>query len=366
MKLKQTAQEILKERLTKRNQALNENQSDASERRKVPTNPLLELNDRDTTDMIEFHELYGVSHPDGNEHWFPKSVLRNADDWNDDIKPFIPAPNPLFSPDWDYVLDITEALAYNEVLMARGKPGTGKDSTIEWVCGTLNWPTIREDGMEGPDSTDLIGYTVPDGSGGYTEMRTPLWEFAEHGGVYVRSEPFACSASVNMAMQGLLESARIFKIPGHPDKHRGQFKAHEHFRLFMTTNVRGTGDDFDKYAATTVQDSSTLNRVSLFSDVDYQKPEEEQNILKKAYPDLSDELIKKMVQLGNLIRDGWDKGEIDMAWSVRQLLTWGERIIRDRDLVRGFKSCYYTALTDVEKGAVKQMWDSVKFDKYHI
>lgn len=360
--LKQTAQEILKERLTKRAQAKQENNE-----RHAPktTAPLLTLEEPDTAEMIEFQELYGVKHPDGREHWFPKSVRKEVDDWAEAVQQFIPVPSNTFSPDWSYVLDITEALAYNEVLMARGKPGTGKDSTIEWVCGTLGYPYLREDGMEGIDSTDIIGYCVPDGSS-YTEMRTPLWEFAEHGGVYVRSEPFACSASVNMAVQGLLESARMYKIPGHPDKDKAQFRANPAFRMFLTTNVRGTGDDFDKYSATTVQDSSTLNRVTMFSDVNYQKAEQEIAMVKKAYPDLGDELVKKMVQLGNLIRDGWDKGEIDMAWSARQLLNWSERIIRDRDLVRGFKSCYYTALTDTEKGAVRQMWDSVKFEGYHL
>jgi cobaltochelatase CobS len=316
----------------------------------------------DTKGMLELADIIGSSHSNGKKYYWPVDIKKTPEHWDVAIRHTIPVPSTTHVPDYDYCVDILDAIAYNKVLMAKGYPGTGKDSTIEWIAGLLNYPYMREDGMEGIDSGEILGYTVPDGSGGYTEMQTTLWRMAKYGGLYVRSEPFACSASVNMAMQSLLEPQRLYKVPGHPDPTKGNFRASDCFRLFLTTNARGTGDDIDRFAATTVQDQSTLNRVDIHAEVGYLLPEREVAMLQSAYPDMTEVLAKKMVKLAGVLRDAWKQGTIELPFSPRQLLEWGSVSMRHGEVERGFKQCYYNGLNDDEKGEVKRHWLDVDFN----
>ena len=50
---------------------------------------------------------------------------------------------------------------------------------------------------------------------------------------------------------------------GNNDTENMYLTPHEEFSVVLCDNVRGTGDGLDKYAATAIQDSSTLNRMRL-------------------------------------------------------------------------------------------------------
>lgn len=313
--------------------------------------------------VISYKEITGYEHPAG-EFLFPRTILKKADDWDEVMRTYIPETNPNHIPNHDYVLSIIRSIADNKVMMAKGYPGTGKDSTIEWVCSLLKWPVVRVDGAEGKLPGDIVGEVFPDGKGGYVHAEGLLTLFVKYGGVYIDSEPFVNSPAVNMCKQSLLEPKRILNVIGHPDPHKSQIKAVEDFRIFLTTNARGTGDDADKFAATTVQDQSTLNRVDVHCEVDYLDHEQEQTMLMKAFPDMTEELAMKMVKLGNVLRNAWKQGEIEMPFSPRQLFEWADAALKYRDVSRSFKDCYYNSLNEVERGAVKRFWGDVNFHEW--
>lgn len=329
--------------------------------------PLLELfgdvakADKNTT--IEFAVITGEPHEDGNLHHWPKSIVHKDTDWAECMRVYIPENHDRHVPEHSYVCDLLDALAYNKVLLAKGSPGSGKDSTIEWLCGKLRIPYIREDGAEGKEPSDILGYCVPNGDGGYTESEGLLTQFVRNGGVYVDSEPFVNSAAVNMCKQSLFEGCRILKFIGHPEPAKAQIQAHEDFRILLTSNTRGTGDDIGMYAATTVQDSSTLNRVDIHTEVHYLSAQKEIAMLEKNIEGITYAFAAKMVQLAALLRNAWSKGDasLSLPFSPRQLTTWGEKAVRMGEPVQGFKQCYYNALDEVEKGFVQQLWRDVDF-----
>ena len=331
-----------------------------------PPKPAMFNKPADMVDSIEFEDITGEPHEDGNKHLWPASIMHKDSDWPEEMQVNIPVKTYNHVPDHAYVCDLLDALSYNKTLMAKGDPGSGKDSTIEWLCGILRLPYVREDGAEGKEPSDMLGYCVPDGNGGFSESEGLLTKFAKYGGVYVSSEPFVNPASVNMVYQSLLESSRILKWIGHPDPMKAQFKAHKDFRIMFTSNSRGTGDDVGMYAAVTVQDQSTLNRIDIHTGVSYLPTDKEIAMLKKLHPDITDVFASKMVQLANSIRQAWKSGidgdSLGLPFSPRQLDTWAETSIRECDPVRGFKKCYYNALDDDEKGFVKRLWNDVDFD----
>ena len=319
----------------------------------------------DTTNTISYESITGYAHPDG-VFLFPKTIMKKVSDWNKCMHQYIPETDDNHIPDHDYILSILRAINKDKVLMAKGYPGTGKDSSIEWVCSLLKYPYVRVDGAEGKLPGDIIGDIYPDGKGGYVHAEGLLTLFVKHGGVYVDSEPFVNSAAVNMCKQSLLEPKRILNIVGHPDPHKSQIKAVDTFRMFLTTNTRGTGDDIDKYSATTVQDQSTLNRIDIHILVDYLPIKSEIDMLMKVNTDLTNKLAGKMVRLGGLIRSAWKSGDIELPFSPRQLLEWSAASLEYNEPVRGFKQVYFNALTDTEKGIVTRFWSDVDFDGYGL
>jgi len=365
--MKMTNEELKKELMDKYGVNSNPNVTTTPEPTVAPKQPNLfkRTAKKSEANMLTYKEITGYDHPDGS-FTFPSDIIKEISDWPEFMQPYIPEVDDRHIPDHDYVLSLLRAVTKNKVLMAKGYPGTGKDSTIEWVCALLKWPVVRVDGAEGKLPGDIIGDIFPDGKGGYVHAEGLLTLFVKNGGVYIDSEPFVNSAAVNMCKQSLLEPKRILNIVGHPDPHKSQIKANKDFRIFLTTNTRGTGDDVDKFAATTVQDQSTLNRIDVHCTVGYLSAVQEQEMLHKAYPKLTDALTNKMVQLAGLIRSAWLQGSIEMPFSPRQLLEWAESSLDYQEPVRGFKQCYFNALDDTEKGIVTRLWEDVSFGKWML
>jgi len=333
-----------------------------------PTSPALKLFNppsKTRKGMVEFKTIVGEAHEDGKKHYWPAAIQHKDTDWPELMRGRIPEKHDRHIPDHAYCEDILDALAFDKVLKAVGDPGSGKDTTIKWLCGILRIPYVREDGSEGKEAQDIVGYATPDTSGGYNEYPALLTLFVKHGGVYVDSEPDVNTPGTNMCKQHLQEDERIFKFQGHPDPEQAQIKAHKDFRLLMTSNTRGTGDDAGMFTATMAQDVSSINRVDIHSTVSYLPPEKEVLLVMKNVDGVTEAFAKKMVQMGVLMRNAWRNGDDDacvgIPFSPRQLLAWGEKAVRMGEPVKGFKQCYYNALDDVEKDFARKCWEDVDF-----
>jgi len=308
--------------------------------------------------LTEYAEIIGEPHPSGNQYYF---TVYKKEDWDEDLRPLIPSVDEGHVFDHDYALSLLMGIEFDKSAFAYGPPGSGKSVTPEQICARLNYPYMFVAGMGGTEPSDYVG--SPWVSDGNMEWKDGPLSFAVRRGVFLLyDEPFKSSAQTNMCLQALLDSRRTLKLYGHPDPVEGNLKAHDTFRICLADNVRGTGDQMDKYAAE-IQDQSTLNRAAYKIQVDYLPADREVDILKRKYPNATDRLCKKTVQLAGLLRKAWDSGKIEMPYSVRDTQEMVEAALLHRSAAAAFQQTYFNSVKDdSERKAIRDMWDTVGFD----
>lgn len=307
-----------------------------------------------TEDKQEYAEIIGEAHPSGVKYYF---TVHSAEDWDEDVRGLIPEISESHVFDHDYALAILMGIEYNKVVFAYGAPGTGKTTTPEQICARINRPFMFIGGMGGTEPSDYVGSPwVEDGNMVWKDAAASL---AVRKGVYLLyDEPFKASAQTNMCFQSLMDDRRTLKLYGHPDPVEGNLKAHKHFRMCLADNVRGFGDDMDKYAAE-IQDQSTLNRCAYKVHVDYVEPKVEKEILARKFPNSTEVLRNRVVSLANLIREGWKKGDLSAPYSVRDTQELVEAALIHRDVGRAFTQTYFGAIKDEsEVRALRDMWST--------
>lgn len=331
---------------------------------KAPARPTLfdgEIPQPIGANVKEYAEIIGHPHPNG-EFFF---TVHNKEDWDEDLQSLIPEIDENMEFDDDLALAILMGIEYDKPVFAYGAPGAGKSVTPEQICARINYPFMFCAGMGGTEPSDYVG--SPWVSEGSMEWKDGPMSYAVRRGVFLLyDEPFKASAQTNMCIQSLLDSRRTLKLYGHPDPVKGNLRANGQFRIMLADNVRGSGDQMDKFAAE-IQDQSTLNRMVYKVHVPYPSEKAEVQIIKNKYPMITDRLATKIVALANMIRKGWEQGTITMPYSVRDTQELAEQALRFRNPAYAFKMTYFDAISDdVEKKEVEKMWNMVKFDEYRL
>lgn len=309
----------------------------------------------DREGKTEYSKIIGHPHPSGKEYFF---TVHKKDDWEEDLQELIPAVDDNHVFDHDYAMNILMAIEFDKVAFAYGPPGSGKSVTPEQICARINYPFMFIAGMGGTEPSDYVGSPwVEEGS---MTWRDGPASYAVRKGVFMLyDEPFKASAQTNMCFQSLMDSRRTLKLYGHPDPIKGNLKAHPKFRMMLADNVRGFGDDMDKYSAE-IQDQSTLNRCAYKVHVDYVPAATEKKILKNKFSSATDVLIDKVVSMANLIREGWKKGDISAPYSIRDTQEMMECALFYGEPAPAFKQTYYNAIKDrSEQQALQDIWRTV-------
>jgi len=304
---------------------------------------------------VSYTSLVGESHPSGKEFYFTKYEV---EDWPEEVRDLIPERDPHHVPDHAYILNLLMAIEFDKTVFAYGPPGSGKSVTPAQVCAMLNYPFMFIAGMGGTEPSDYVGSPwVKDGN---MEWKDGPASFAVRNGVFMLyDEPFKASAQTNMCFQSLLDTRRTLKLYGHPDPVKGNLKAHPKFRMCLADNVRGFGDDMDKYAAE-IQDQSTLNRCEYKLNVPYMPTAQEEEILKRKFPEASDKLVSCVVSLANCLRTAWEKGDIQAPYSIRDTQELVEAALFHLDVGVAFTQTYFGAVKDPnESKAIRDLFKTV-------
>jgi cobaltochelatase CobS len=305
-----------------------------------------------TENKVSYSSIVGCAHPSGKEYWFTKI---NINDWDEEVQKLVPEIDPAFEFDHNYALNVLMAIEYNKTIFAFGPPGSGKSSTPEQICARIGYPYMFIAGMGGTEPSDYVG--TPWVSHGSMEWKDAAASYAVRHGIFLLyDEPFKASAQTNMCFQSLLDHRRTLKLYGHPDPIKGSLKAHPKFRMCLADNVRGTGDQMDKYAAE-IQDQSFLNRSAYKVHVDYVPSDTEKKILKNLFPEATDKLLNGTVALAGLIRNAWKKGEVELPYSLRDTRELVEAALIHQDVGVAFHQTYYGYIQDdSEKKALRDAW----------
>ncbi len=301
-------------------------------------------------EMVSARELFGIDH-DLLVPRFPKATEH------------VPAIDPAYRFNPDVTLAILAGFTHNSRVLIQGLHGTGKSTHIEQVAARLNWPLLRVN-LDGHISRlDLVGkdtVVIQDGQPAtkFQEGVIP-WSMVQPMAL-VFDEYDAGRPDVMFAIQRLLERDGGFTLP---DQNR-VIRPHQHFRLFATANTVGLGNLNGLYHGVQRLNHAQLDRWNIVAALDYLAVEDEIGIVAARVPALAQtpsgmDLIRSMVQVANLTRDGFAAGDISTLMSPRTVITWAENISIFRDPARAFRLSFINKCDEAERFIISEYYQRV-------
>jgi len=210
----------------------------------------------------------------------------------------------------------------NERILLQGYPGTGKTTAIHQFAAWIQQPYLKMGGKDGVDPSSFLGMPWAEGAeDGMTFKLGMLPQGLIAGYMICIDEIFKLPAGIMMAMQSLLEKDGVLILDDMPGTVAEKtIIPHTATRIFTTDNVLGTGDDISKFAATQLQDTSTLDRIGLTIKVNYLEKAQELSMLSKRYPKIDKRDINNLITLAKLVRKGYASDEVALTLSPRGLM----------------------------------------------
>src|SRR6056300_442179 len=250
---------------------------------------------------------------------------------------YVPALDPNYQFDTDTTIAILAGFGHNRRVMIQGYHGTGKSTHIEQVAARLNWPCVRVNLDSHISRLDLVGkdaIVLKDGKQ-VTEFREGVLPWALQNPVAIVFDEYdAGRADVMFVIQRVLEvSGKLTLL----DNNR-VINPHQNFRLFATANTVGLGDTTGLYHGTQQINQGQMDRWSIVSTLNYLSSDAEEKIIISKVPNFNTkdkrEIIKSMVSIAELTRNGFISGDLSTVMSPRTVITWAENtnIIEDIDL----------------------------------
>lgn len=274
---------------------------------------------------------------------------------------------------WD--TEVLEALvlgySLDEKVCITGLPGTGKTSSVRQFCAWIRQPYIRLGGRGDLESASFLGSSWVD-----TEevdgqlvskmsfkpgMLTQALDYHGFGYYTTIDEAWKIPPYIQMAMQHLYEKDGYLTLDDKPGAKADKVvKPAKEFRLVLTDNVKGTGDSFDKFAATQMQDSSSLDRININEELDYLSQVDETSMIMGRYPGASEPAVKKLVQFAGLVRNAYRQGSVALTLSPRGLISILEMAQKGIPMLRAIDLAFMNKIADeAEQIAIKGMLKTV-------
>ena len=293
---------------------------------------------------------------------FDLSVLVHSEmDWKDEDKTFIPTVDEHYQWQHDVLYPAILALLGKMKVLFVGPTGSGKTTFHENLAGMFQQPFYRLGGRGDMESDTILGRQ--DIQGG--SMDFLLGEFTKSyvKGYYILlDEIWKLPSNINMTFQRVFERGGLLQI----DDARGeladkQFMPEVRTILTLADNVVGTGDGADKYAATMIQDGSTINRMDMVLKIGYLEPKQEISMLMSRFGQfLPEHMAQKTVQVAGLVRNGFEQGEISATMSPRNLIAWLEMAQKVRSYEESFKWVMLQRYADdTERSAISGFYSTV-------
>jgi len=256
---------------------------------------------------------------------------------------------------------ILAGFAHNRRVIVQGFHGTGKSTHIEQIAARLNWPLVRVN-LDGHVSrVDLIGrdaIILKDGKQ-VTEFVPGIIPWAMQEGVALLFDEYdAARADVLFVIQRLLESDGKLTLL---DQNQ-IITPHKNFRLFATANTIGLGDSSGIYHGTNPINQGQMDRWHMVATLNYLPAKEEEKIvLSKLTKDQQDtQLVKQMVKMANLTREGFKQGSISTVMSPRTVIAWIENyFLLNKNLEQAFIASFLNKCDEHERAIFAEFYQRV-------
>jgi cobaltochelatase CobS len=307
----------------------------------------------------KFSDWFGFVPPSGIDH----IITGYKDtDWEEDLRVHIPDIKEFanYEPQQHEVELMVLGAEMGDRVNIVGPTGSGKSSMVKYVCAILRIPFVRINGRGDLESSGLLGQlTAQNGS---TVWQDGLVTFAVRNGAWLCLDEWTLiPPEILMTLQYLMEDGGKLIVTDMPGSATDKtITPHKSFRLICTDNTRGLGDETGAFAATNVQNTATLDRFGTVIHLDYLNSEHESNVLKNSYPELTDDLSKKMIQFASLVRQAYDTNELSLTCSPRTLLNWAKKALYFRDPAIALRMSFFEKISgDAERQAVSGFYRTV-------
>ncbi len=269
----------------------------------------------------------------------------------------VPEVDPAYRFNPDVTLAILAGFAQDRRVMVQGLHGSGKSTHIEQVAARLNWPCVRVN-LDGHVSRlDLVGrdaVVIRDGLQ-VTEFQPGIVPWALQRPVaLVFDEYDAGRPDVMFVIQRVLEREGKFTLM---DQNR-VLSPHPAFRLFATANTVGLGNLNGLYHGAQRLNHAQIDRWNIVATLNYLPADEEVAIVLARVPALvSDDgraLVRRMVALAELTRNGFAAGDLSTLMSPRTVITWAENLQIFADVALAFRLSFGNKCDEAERPVVAE------------
>lgn len=201
-----------------------------------------------------------------------------------------------------------------------GDAGTGKTSLILEVAARLGIEVWSMSCSGKTRFTDLVGTLTIDESGATRFVDGPLTAAARSGGIFLANEITRMEAGEQMRLVDILDGRARLTIP-----ETGEVVIpHHNFRVAVTGNSGGFGDDSGAYAGERRGSLAFFDRFIKLALPPLEENDEVALVMRYA-PSLREEIVLGMVKLARDIRKGFvgNGGGLQITLSTRSLIAWG-------------------------------------------
>ncbi len=263
----------------------------------------------------------------------------------------VPEVDPAYRFNRDVTLAILAGFTRNRRVLVQGLHGTGKSTHVEQVAARLNWPCVRVN-LDGHVSRlDLVGrdaVVLREGRQ-VTEFQEGIVPWALQRAVaLVFDEYDAGRPDVMFVIQRVLEQDGRFTLM---DQNR-VLTPHPFFRLFATANTVGLGNLNGLYHGAQRLNHAQIDRWNIVATLNYLPAEEEAAIVLARAPRLqTDEgraLVRRMVALAALTRQGFAAGDLSTLMSPRTVIGWAENLEIFGDLATALRLSFANKCDEAE------------------
>lgn len=238
-------------------------------------------------------------------------------------------PNYVFS--CSLLQDLLIFLLYPQgtALWLTGPTGCGKTSAIMQVASRLNWPVVDltlSNRFEFTDIKGQWGLTQEEGQASPTMkyIYNALPMAMQNGWILVMNEADLASPGELSALNDVIEGRNLLIA-----ENKGQaVRPHPMFRLIVTGNSNGAGDDTGLYQGVQQQNVAATDRYRMLK-VSYPSTDVEEGILANATPGIPEDIRAKMCQFASEMRKcfmGSAGASISIPFSTRTLVNWASTL----------------------------------------
>jgi cobaltochelatase CobS len=266
------------------------------------------------------NEIFGVRLSQDTKNGKGEPILLEVlEDRKDASKGFLP------KLDENYVFPLQDAISVAMALDSRvntpvllwGLHGSGKSTLAEQVCAKLNRPCMRVQHSVDTEASDVVGQWALEGDKTVFHYG-PLARAMRDGLGYIADEYDFALPNVLAIYQAVLEGNPLF-IKQAPE-HMALVTPHKDFRFIATGNTNGSGDETGLYQGTQIQNAANYSRFGVTIKIDYQKPEQEKEILKKRVGLIPEADLESMMEFTRLVRVAYDDKTITNTISTREII----------------------------------------------